>query len=104
MSRNRKYGAKGQGPKSKKSRYFAKKSSAEKYAAKTEAARFLKQFGFTLGQLHRASDDQLFETYRAYGGDIQLLESQARIKAAAGTDEEQIIMERWQKMAGLLRS
>lgn len=104
-SRGRQWAAKGKGGKAKNTSYFKTKDGAEKYALRTEATRFLRQFGFTRSQLERATDRQLIETYHAYGGDGYFLnESTQRLdesSAPKSYDEDELVMYRWRKMANL---
>ena len=69
----------------------------EKYALRTEAIRYLRQFGFTLGQLERASDNQILETYQAYSGDVQML---SEVTEQTVYDHDELVMYRWRKLAG----
>ena len=58
----------------------------------------MRQFGFTSAQLDDAGDDQLFETYRAYGGDMQLLnETVSQVQY----DTDELTLYRWRKLANL---
>jgi hypothetical protein len=96
-SKGRQWAAKGKGGKAKSVNYFKSKKSAEKYALRTEAIRYLRQFGFTLGQLEHAPDNQIFETYQAYDGDVQLL---SEVTEQTVYNHDDLVMYRWRKMAG----
>jgi len=100
QSKGEKYGAKGQGPKSKKVRYFRTEKGAEKYSLKTERIALARMRGFILRESNDfkmtsflSSSEVIAEFYRR-GGTNKLLMSEIKT-------HRHVSSHRWQKIAGL---
>ena len=81
-----------------KVRYFATEKGADDYA-KREAILYLQSQGMLLYEISFLSDPEIFEMYFKLGGtETQLLNSAKRRK-----ENEVLIFEQWQRMAGVLK-